>query len=108
MSDTKYVFLKWGHKFAYGGRMDECSMLPEEYKNDKELFEEWLESKAEEYSWSDKYRGIDYEWIDFPDDDWIKKQINRHKSSISSAEKLINSLKDIMREKDAASGHHSV
>jgi hypothetical protein len=78
MKSTLPVFLKYYHKFAYGnneikykylGKVDDIDSI------DKDLLEDVLSNIVDAYSYSGKYRGIDYEVIDNPPKEWLTNEI---------------------------------
>ena len=79
-------FIRYRQNFSHGHGEWEYSEAP----YDKE---EFVESLAHEYCWSDKYRGCDIEDIDRPPKEWIEKQIAYAQNRITRA---TAELKDYM------------
>ena len=89
-------WMKWRHSFAYGsgGPWKWLEVSPEEW-----ALQEVVTDLAEKYSYSDKYRGVEYELFDVPDSAWledhIKFRINQANSimgHVGELEKLLETL----------------
>lgn len=70
-------WLKYNHKWAWGDSKD-FDYIRYNGKDDDESICEFIQDfeLCKEHNWSDKYRGIDYELVDKPPVEWIKKEIN--------------------------------
>lgn len=97
------MWVRYRHTFAYGKDKkwsfveiddnwdcDEGGYGPKgwtystEYDKEKDLGY-YLDSEcglSEQYNWSDKYRGFDYEPIDHPSVEYIIERLNRHKRNV--------------------------
>jgi hypothetical protein len=60
------MWMKWHHKWAHGSKEWEWKDLDCSPEDAQTCAQEAVETLAEEYNWSDKYRGIDYEIVEFP------------------------------------------
>lgn len=69
-------WLKYKHKWAWGHSQN-FEYIQYVGEEDKESIRNFILDYAihEEHNWSDKYRGINYELVDKPPDEWIKKEI---------------------------------
>lgn len=83
-------FLKYRHKFAHGYGSWEYEVI---HKKNIPYVEELIEEKAREYDYSDKYRGIDYEVVDYPTDEYILSQINNAENNIRYYTELLEEMK---------------
>lgn len=84
-------FLKYHHKWAWGNTQTEFTLLGESEEVDEILIEDVCEGIVDAHSYSDKYRGIDYDVIDISDLNKEEKtmlfkeyadKIKRYKNSI--------------------------
>lgn len=76
-------FIKYKRMFAHGYSNEIIECLGD-FDSDEDLestLKEWLDEKHTAYNWSDKYRGIDYDVIDNPGNEWLLKDIERLKDS---------------------------
>lgn len=60
-------FLKYHHKWAWGNTQPEFTLLGDASDVDKCLIEDVCEGIIDAHSYSNKYRGIDYDVIDISD-----------------------------------------
>ena len=101
-------FLKYRHKFSYCHHEWVYEIIPDyvfeenedENLSDDDLLHEYgfLEDITDEYSYSDKYRGIDYEIVEHPPKEWILSKIRITENSISRGLDLIKELKKLLKE----------
>jgi hypothetical protein len=88
--ETKWM--KWQHTFAYGAG-DEWEWVEVEDEDDAE---NRLHDLKNEYSWSDKYRGIEYTLHDAPDLEWLKKHIETEREGLRYQEHRIERLDKLL------------
>lgn len=74
--------MKWHHTFAWGDEKeihwtDLGDGTPETLK---EAAKEECSERVREYEWSDKYRGIDYEIVEYPPVEVLEKMIKGHRA----------------------------
>ena len=95
-------FLKYHHRWAWGNTSTEFTFLGESEEVDEILIEDVCEGLVDANSYSDKYRGIDYDVIDISDLNKEEKsilfkeyvdKIKRYQSSIKHFRKLKELLK---------------
>lgn len=60
-------FLKYHHKWAWGNTQSEFTLLGDSEEVDEILIADVCEGIVDAHSYSDKYRGIDYDVIDISD-----------------------------------------
>lgn len=82
-------FLQYRENWASGNGKWEYKLIGYEDEIDKEWIEEMIEEIHSHHNWSDKYRGIDYEIVDYPGHEWMKRHIRMAKQRIENAEKLL-------------------
>jgi len=63
-------WMKWQHTYAYGPGDWQWLEVEDEKDADSRLGD-----LMEEYSWADKYRGIEYTLHDAPDREWLEKYV---------------------------------
>lgn len=100
------IWLKYRHKFAYG--YDDCewidvSWLVEDGQGKDDLEKKHLEyfiidELKDEYDYSDKYRGVDYELFDEPPLEIIKKELGYIESSIKSKQETAKIYAEYIKE----------
>jgi len=82
-------FLKWRDTWSWGNSEWVIELLSILENYDKELLDERIEYKNHNKSWSDKFRGIEYEVIDYPGHEWMLQNINQCKDKINNINKLL-------------------
>ena len=82
-------FLRYRHNWAWGHSEWNCKLLAFRDDDIKSITEEAVENLNDENSWSDKYRGLDYEVVDYPGNDWMKNELDRCKTSIKFMEEKL-------------------
>ena len=82
-------FLKYTHRWASGHETWEYKLLTYTDEVDEDVLEEQIDTMENENSWSDKYRGIKYEIVDYPGHEWMKKSIRQCKYTLKSANKRL-------------------
>ena len=100
------IWLKYRHKFAYGGdnyNWMDVSWLVEDGQSKDDLEKKHLEYRVidelkDEYSYSDKYRGIDYELFDAPPLEIIKEELDYIQSSIKSKQQTAKIYAEYIKE----------
>lgn len=91
-------FIKWNHKFAYGNSPSDIEIVYFS-ESDIELIKEWCEEKCRDYDFSEKYRGIDYEFIDKPPKTWLINSIKKHERLVKfhlNTIEMLNNFLDIL------------
>jgi hypothetical protein len=87
MSD--YTFFRYKHKFAYGTDKEwTYKLVHKSNVADEELIEEICELITEEYSYSERYRGIDYDITDDIPDEELKKLATINDNKIANLTKV--------------------
>lgn len=81
-------WMRYTHKWAWGTSKEEEWVLFDEtqYKaDDEKSVHEFIRDMelCKEGDWSDKYRGINYDILDKPDDAWLRKKIKETKDRIT-------------------------
>lgn len=110
---TKYIWVKYRHRFAYGTDkkwqyievpdfewMRECG-YGDKGQTDEKILGEWLmeeERVGDQYDYSDKYRGIEYEQIDHPPVDEIMRRLKNHKDNITHHQILVGKYQRMLDE----------
>lgn len=90
-------WMKWRHKFAsHAERTWRWTEV------DPTCLREILSDLADEYDWSELYRGIDYELFDTPDPEWLAQHLGLKKRELlhlgQEIERLETLLKDLGQE----------
>lgn len=80
-------FLKYNHNFAWGCSAPEYLHLRSDFDDD--IINEIIVDLAEEYDYSEKYRGITYEVISDPPKEWLADQIKSLQNTIDYSTYLI-------------------
>lgn len=79
------MWMKWHHTFAWGHEKEEhWRELPgvKTKEEAKGAAKEECEELMREYEWSDKYRGIDYEIVDLPPADVLRRFVKNATAQI--------------------------
>lgn len=82
-------FLKYRNTWAWGNSNWEIELITFEDDYDIELLQDRVDSLNNKNDWSDKFRGIEYEVIDYPGHDWMKQNIITCKDRINYLTKLL-------------------
>lgn len=82
-------FLKYRHNWCHSEGKWESKLLSMGDEISVEDGEELAESLASEHNWSDKYRGVEWEIVNYPGNEWMKDQLRRVKQSLKYKEKLL-------------------
>lgn len=69
-------FLQFRHMFAHGYGEFQIMMLHDNDMSDEDI-KDTVSSLADEYNYSDKYRGIDYAVLNHPPKKWLMREIRR-------------------------------
>lgn len=91
-------WFKITHKWACGNVNIEYYLVNDENIKDGEIEEWWLDEVSNKYSYSDKYRGIDYEQIPVPPRKWLVSKINNKKREIEFLSKDIDLYQSYLNE----------
>ena len=90
--EEKLVWIKYRHKFASGVgdgfEYEEC------YNTGLESF---LDGIKQEFDWSDKYRGVEYEFVDVPPRDFLEQKISYLESDIDYANDCIKRYGELLK-----------
>jgi hypothetical protein len=93
-------FIKYRHTFSYGHGND-WEIEPLYHAEDFDVFEEcvqdFVESLEAEYGYSDKYRGLEYEILDNPGNEWLKEKISDNGREILWLDKMNNIFRDMIK-----------
>jgi hypothetical protein len=92
-------FLEYNHKFADGPDSKEYMVLDDTITLENPYLQEIIMELAEEYNYSDKYRGVDYDIINRPPDKWLEHQIDRMTNQIEYNKSMINKYKNLLMVK---------
>lgn len=82
-------FLKYRDTWSYGNSEWEFILISSIDDYDKELLQERVDYLNAENNWSDKFRGIEYEVVDYPGHEWMKHKIRSCRDSINNITKLL-------------------
>ena len=82
-------FLKYRHTWAWGDNEWNYILLHERYITSDDEFEDLIQNISKENNWSDKYRGVEHEVVDYPGNDWMKNELERCKTSIKFMEEKL-------------------
>jgi len=102
------MWLKYKHKHASGidkewSWRDLCCSA----KDAKAEAEEALEELAKEYDWSDKYRGMDYEIVEYPPTAIIKEEILSTRRQVRYLQHRVIELKAMLKSATVFEIHNS-
>jgi len=107
MGPNKKMWIKYKHRFAYGcdknwnyieipdgEYLKECG-----YSDDNKSIGEWLtdeEGISDEYSWSEKYRGIEYEVCSTIPYEEIKRRLQNHKNNVEYHTQQVKKFQEML------------
>lgn len=92
------MWMRYKHKFAWGIEKTWSYYNVGKYHDDKEQLKSILEELSNEYYYSDKYRGIDYEIIECPPREYLENSIKRLKGYIKSYNKTIKRHEKLIKD----------
>ena len=80
-------WMKYFHKFAWGKSREADYALfdTESYReDDSKSVDQFIEDMdlCKEHAWSERYRGIDFEFVDKPDDVWLRHELENVEYSL--------------------------
>lgn len=91
-SSRCYAFVKYSHRWAYGqGEWDYMFTDSESLLNDDEL-RMTLESEHAN-DWSGHYRGVVFEVVDAPSEEWLQKEIEINEQRIAGMQEYVARLR---------------
>jgi len=97
------MWLKYKHKWAWGGDKEWCC---------KDIggldVNEALKEITDEYSYSDKYRGVDYEVVEIPSSEIIKKEIAYCADRISGLRRRMDRLISLLADAELLERHEDL
>lgn len=98
-------FIKFKHKWSHG--IDEEWTYQKIHSGwehaigDKELFKEFLdENIAAEFDYYEHYRGVDYEIIDRPPNEWLQKEIDKLEAKALHCNDLAGEYRELLKENE--------
>jgi hypothetical protein len=92
--------MKWHHKFASGestevGWIDLGDCTP---KDAEVLAKEECAERAREYHWSEHYRGIDYEIVEFPPLEVLEALAKKYRAQTEAANRRAEELRKMIED----------
>lgn len=85
--------------FAHGYGSYEYLVLNDTTEITDSYVKEIVYTLAEEYNYSDKYRGVDYEIVDNPPEKWLEREIERLTRIIKYSSTQIEEYSKLLKEK---------
>lgn len=91
-------FIKYRHTFSYGHDGWKIDILyhTENYDIFDYCVQDYVETLESKYAYSDKYRGLEYEILDHPGDEWLRNKITDNGLKIWELDKENNILRDMI------------
>jgi hypothetical protein len=85
------MWLRYYHTWAWGDSNSEYIYLGESF--DSNNIQDILDELSDQFNYSDKYRGIEYELVKYPGDEIVKDKIKSLSKEIKDAKKQIKILR---------------
>ena len=93
------MWMKWHHNFSHGpGEVKWLELGGADNKAVLEDAEERVLELAEEYHWSDKYRGIDYELVEMPPPAVIESHLQRAEYQVRHYQTRVLELQELLKK----------
>lgn len=100
------LFYRYQHKWAHGDDNWEWGHQVVSPREDLETLKEDIGNElCDQYGWSDKYRGVDVEWVEDPPVEELQKVAQRYASSAGYYQKTAYALLARLGEKTGVNEH---
>jgi len=92
-----WIFYRWRRIWAWGNDDWEYEDMILSDQSEWEIFaEEEAQEKAEEYNWSDKFRGVEMEQVERPPEKWLRRQVERSERLVGYYTERASRFRDIL------------